>query len=123
MCAMTFARVSASSLPSMNAASVSSEGKPVCSITVTFSTALGRPHGVQRLRVTELRFSLRLRKRERELVIGKVEQLARVRGSDSGSFQRELQLRQQLADPLVQLLLVDPQRARDLRDRSRVPEA
>src|SRR5881394_3714827 len=106
MCAMTFARVSASSLPSMNAASVSSEGKPVCSITVTFSIALGRPHGVQRLRVTELRFSLGFRKRERELVIGKVEQLARIGGLDSGPFQCELQLRQQLANPLVKLLIV-----------------
>src|SRR5258708_34104596 len=98
MCAITFARVSASSLPSMNAASVSSEGKPVCSIAVTFSTAFGRPHGVQRLRVTELRFSLGSGKCECELVIRMIEQLARVSGLDTSPFQRELQLRQQLAD-------------------------
>src|SRR5436309_338343 len=109
MCAMTFARVSASSLPSMNAASVSSEGKPVCSIAVTFSTALGRPHGVQRLRVTEVRFSLGSRKCERQLVIGMIEQLAGIRGHNSGPFQRELQLGQQLADAFVQLLIVKPE--------------
>src|SRR6476469_6787883 len=106
MCAMTFARVSASSLPSMNAASVSSEGKPVCSIAVTFSTAFGRPHGVQRLRVTELRFSLGPRKRECKFVIGMIEQIERVSGLDTSPFQRQLQLRQQLGDPLVQLLVV-----------------
>src|SRR3954447_23004004 len=123
MCPMTFARVSASSLPSMNAASVSSEGKPVCSIAVTFSIAFGRPHGVQRLRVTEVRFSLATRKRERELVIGVVEQLAGVMAVHAGIFQRELQLRQQLIDPLVQSLVVEFQRACDFGDRSRIPKA
>src|SRR3954462_7514721 len=122
MCAMTFARVSASSRPSMNAASVSSEGKPVCSIAVTFSTAFGRPHGVQRLRVTEVRFSLGTRKCECNLVIGMIEQRAGLMPVDARPFQRELQLRQQLIDPLVELLLIDFQRASDLRDGSRIPK-
>src|SRR5438270_11832248 len=77
---------------------------------------LAAPYGVQRLRVTEVRFSLGSRKRKRKLVIGVVEQLARVRGLDSRSFQCELQLREQLADPLVQLLVIQPESARDLGD-------
>src|SRR5438270_2707245 len=122
MCAITFDRVSASSLPSMNAASVSSEGKPLCSIAVTFSTAFGRPYGVQRLRVTEVRFSLGSRKRKRQLVIRMLEQLARVRRHHTGSLERQLQFCQQLADALVQLLLIEVERACDVRDLLSIPK-
>src|SRR4051794_6030451 len=82
---------------------------------------LAAPYGVQRLRVTELRFSLATGKRERKLVIGMVEQLAGVMAVHAGIFQRELQLRQQLIDPLVQFLGVEFQRACDFGDRARIP--
>src|SRR5258708_7320283 len=128
MCSITRRRVSGSRFPSRNAASVSSEGKPVCSICSTVLPQSDRRPGsvpespVILVRGTHLFFSF-TNQTQRHLVVSVQYQVVDLTAVEAGGLERSAEAEQQLVDPLVQLLHVQAQRPGDLRHLHPIAEA
>src|SRR5258708_24895291 len=120
MCSMTRPRVSGSRPPSRNAASVSSEGKPVCSICSTVLPQSDRRPGsvpespVTVVRGTYLLFSF-VNQPQPYLLVSMGEQVVDGVAVQTGGLEGGAQAQQQLVDPLVELLHVQAESPGDVR--------
>src|SRR5580765_6329821 len=144
MCSITRRRVSGSSFPSRKAASVSSEGKPVCSICSTVLTSVRsevslRPrsprHPCERdlcsffppvpgggMRATFVHFLL-THQAEGDVLVAVVEEVGDVGALDAGLLQGYLQALQQLLDALVEFLHIEREDPGDVGDAHGVSDA
>src|SRR5258707_10946960 len=128
MCSITLRRVSGSRRPSRNAARVSSEGKPVCSICSTVLPQSDRmPRSVPEspvivMRGTLCRFSF-ANQAQPDVLIAVDEEVFDLVAVDAGGFQGRAEAEEELVDALVELLHVEVQGTRDVGHAHGVGEA